>query len=144
MLWYFTWSRSLWLTSDRLQCSGWLQTAESPFPSRIYSVGQGCVSALYCITQSGKESACVQVCKEGHPSWICCWPSLWVWFGALSRAGGAQHSGCIPVGKVLLCTPWAMKASWNVQQEHRGKHVTGPDGNWRQWSISLLHLSPIS
>lgn len=28
---------------------------------------QGCVSALYCITQSGKESASVQVSKEDHP-----------------------------------------------------------------------------
>jgi len=46
LLQYFMRCRSLWLTGQRLQCSGWLQTAESPLTPRVWTVGHRCVHAV--------------------------------------------------------------------------------------------------
>lgn len=85
------------------------ETAESPLPSRVYSVGQGCVCALYCVTQPGKEE-CLCPGVQGRTSLVDLLLDIPLGAGLVLSAkqeGTAQqlHSS----GKVLLytpCEPW--------------------------------------
>lgn len=100
---------------------------------------------LLCIASHSQEKKVPlsRVCKEGHPLWICCWTSLWGWFGALSKAWRAQHSGCIHVGKVFLCTPCEL---WK-QAEMSNRNIEGKACNrgwWKPKAMEYFTSAPFS